>query len=63
MSFGADIAEFVNQQLHHFGFNTEYIVSELIVSVLIFLFFIMVGWIVYRLFEHYLVGFAHKTKE
>ena len=62
MSFGADIAEFVNQQLHHFGFNTEYIVSELIVSVLIFLFFILVGWIVYRLFEHYLVGFAHKTK-
>jgi len=62
MSLGADLAEFVNQQLHNLGVNTDYLISELIVSALIFIFFIFVGWIVYRLFESYLIGFAHKTK-
>jgi small-conductance mechanosensitive channel len=62
MSLGADLAEFVNQQLQQIGVNTDYLISELLVSTLIFIFFIILGWIVYRVFERYLIGFAHKTK-
>jgi small-conductance mechanosensitive channel len=62
MSLGADIAEFVNQQLQRIGIETDYLISELIVSALIFIFFLFVGWLVYRIFERYLIGLAHKTK-
>jgi small-conductance mechanosensitive channel len=62
MSLGADLTDFVHNQLQQLGFSTDYLVSELIVSTLIFLFFIIIGYIVYHIFERYLVGLAHKTK-
>ncbi|MBU0498223.1 MAG: mechanosensitive ion channel family protein [Candidatus Thermoplasmatota archaeon] len=62
MTLGADIAHFIHQQLRNIGINIDYLFSELLVSILIFIFFIFIGWIVYTVFEQYLVGFAHKTK-
>jgi small-conductance mechanosensitive channel len=62
MSIGADISQFINDQLGQAGINVSPLVSEIIVSVGIFLFFLLIGWIVYTIFERYFTRWAKKTK-
>jgi len=57
MSIGASIAEFITEQ-----FNISPLAGEIIVSVMMFILAIIVGWIVYHIFERYLTRWAEKTK-
>ncbi|MBN2603390.1 MAG: mechanosensitive ion channel family protein [Candidatus Thermoplasmatota archaeon] len=62
MSIGADLSQFINDQLGKAGINVAPVVSEIIVSVGIFLVSLLVGWIVYSIFERYFSLWAKKTK-
>lgn len=62
MSLGADLASFFNEQLQKAGLNVQPLIGEIIVSILIFAVFIILGWIVYHIFERYLTRWAKKTK-
>jgi small-conductance mechanosensitive channel len=62
MSIGTDLAEFINQQLRQTGFDVDPIVGEIIVSAIIFIISISVGWIIYHIFERYFTKWAEKTK-
>jgi small-conductance mechanosensitive channel len=62
MSLGADLASFINEQLQRAGLNVQPIVGEIIVSILIFVGFLIIGWIVYHIFERYLSRWAKATK-
>ncbi len=62
MSLGASLAEFFNEQLGKIGIDTSPLIGEIIVSIMIFAIFIILGWIVYRIFERYFTKWAKKTK-
>jgi small-conductance mechanosensitive channel len=62
MSIGADISQFINDQLGKAGINVSPLVSEIIVSFGIFVVSLLVGWIVYHIFERYFTRWAKKTK-
>ena len=62
MSLGASLAEFFNEQLGEVGIDTSPLIGEIIVSIMIFAIFIILGWIVYRIFERYFTKWAKKTK-
>ncbi len=62
MSLGASLAEFFNEQLGKIGIDTSPLVGEIFVSIVIFAIFIILGWIVYRIFERYFTKWAKKTK-
>jgi small-conductance mechanosensitive channel len=62
MSLGASLAEFFNEQLGKIGIDTSLLVGEIFVSIVIFAIFIILGWIVYRIFERYFTKWAKKTK-
>jgi small-conductance mechanosensitive channel len=56
------LAEFFNEQLGRIGIDGSPLIGEIIVSVMIFAIFILLGWIVYRIFESYFTKWAKKTK-
>jgi small-conductance mechanosensitive channel len=62
MSIGAELAQFFNEQLETIGIPMTPLIGEMIVSIGIFIFAIFVGWIVYHIFERYLMRWAKKTK-
>ncbi len=62
MSIGANLAEFMNNLLERAGINTNPIVGEILVSIMIFVGSAIAGWIVYRIFERYFTRWAEKTK-
>jgi len=62
MSLGVSLAEFFNEQLGKIGIDTSPLIGEIIVSIMIFAIFIILGWIVYRIFERYFTKWAKKTK-
>ena len=62
MSMGANLAEFMNNLLEQAGINTNPIVGEILVSILIFIGSVITGWIVYRIFQRYFTRWAEKTK-
>jgi len=62
MSIGANLADFFNNQLEQVGINTSPLIGEVIVSAMIFAISIIVGWIVYHIFERYFARWAKKTK-
>ena len=62
MSMGANLAEFMNTLLKRAGINTNPIVGEIIISILIFVGSVIAGWIVYRIFQRYFTRWAEKTK-
>jgi len=62
MNVGANLSEFFNSQLEQFGINTSPLIGEIIVSAIIFAISIIIGWIVYHIFERYFTRWAKKTK-
>lgn len=62
MEITAYAAEMINRFLERLGIKTTPLVGELIVSILIFLASLIVGWSIYRFFEKYLLKWAEKTK-
>jgi len=66
MSYGADIAkginDFINEHFLGEGEHVQSIVGEVIASLIMFIGFIIAGWIVYHVFEHYFTRWAKKTK-
>ena len=62
MSLGASLTEFFNNLLGEVGIDTSPLIGEIIVSIMIFAIFIILGWIVYRIFERYFTKWAKKTK-
>jgi len=62
MSLGLSLAEFFNEQLGKIGIDTSPLIGEIIVSIMIFAIFIILGWIIYRIFERYFTKWAKRTK-
>ncbi len=62
MSLGASLAEFFNEQLGKIGIDISPLIGEIIISIMIFAIFIILGWIVYRIFERYFTKWAKRTK-
>lgn len=62
MSLGTNILEFINDVFNTLGVNVSPFIIQVIASVSIFLFFIIIGWIVYYIFERYFTRWAEKTK-
>ncbi len=62
MSFGANFEVFVSDFLQQIGLDVSPLVEEVISASLIFLVFLIAGWIVYHIFERYLMRWATKTK-
>lgn len=62
MSFGANIAEMINDFLRNVGINVQPYVGEVIWAILTFIIAIIIGWVVYYIFERYFAKWAKKTK-
>ena len=62
MSLGTNILEFINDVFNTLGVNVSPFIKQVIASISIFLFFIIIGWIVYHIFERYFTRWAEKTK-
>jgi small-conductance mechanosensitive channel len=62
MSLGASLTEFFNNLLGEVGIDTSPLIGEILVSIMIFAIFIILGWIVYRIFERYFTKWAKRTK-
>jgi len=62
MSIGASLSQFIDDQLGKVGINVSPIFSEIIVSVGIFVVSLLIGWLVYHIFERYFTRWAKKTK-
>lgn len=61
MEYSADLAEFLNKKLQEAGVETQPFYGELIVALLVFFIAILIGWIVYHIFERFLTRWAEKT--
>jgi len=62
MSFGADIVDGLDWFFDKLGVGASPLIKQIIASVGIFILFIIVGWIVYHVFERYFTKWAEKTK-
>jgi len=62
MEIFENLPEIINNQLRQLGLNIEPWTGEVIVAVLVFLLSILLGWIIYYVFEHYFTKWAKKTK-
>jgi len=62
MSVLSDLAGFINSELQNAGINVSPVVGEIIVSIFVFILSIIVGWVVYFIFENFLTEWAKKTK-
>jgi small-conductance mechanosensitive channel len=62
MNFGANILELIENVFTLLGIDVSPLIKQIIASVLIFLIFIIVGWIIYHIFERYFTRWAEKTK-
>jgi small-conductance mechanosensitive channel len=63
MGFGTNVLEIINFLFDEIlDIYISSLSKQLIASVGVFLLFIMIGWIVYRIFERYFIRWAEKTK-
>jgi len=62
MGFGANVLEIIDDACTLLGIDVSPLIKQAIASVGIFLLFIILGWIVYHIFERYFVRWAEKTK-
>lgn len=62
MDFGANVLEIVDNTFTLLGIDASPLIKQAIASVGIFVLFIVIGWIVYRVFERYFTRWAEKTK-
>ncbi|MFH1101077.1 MAG: hypothetical protein V1726_03470 [Methanobacteriota archaeon] len=56
------LAQFINDQLQSLGLSVHQIYGEIIASAVVFILFLILGWIVYHVFSHYFSRWAKKTK-
>ena len=54
MNIGANILEFIIGVFDTLGLNVNPLATQIFASIIIFLIFIIIGWIVYHIFERYL---------
>ncbi len=59
---GAEGVEVIHELFERAGIDITPLFEEIIVSVLIFALSIIAGWVIYRIFEHYFIKWAEKTK-
>ncbi|MEF8848667.1 MAG: mechanosensitive ion channel family protein [Candidatus Thermoplasmatota archaeon] len=57
-----DIAEWFNTLFEKAGYNVPPILGELLLALIIFIISILVGWIVYTIFEKFLIRWVKKTR-
>ncbi len=62
MQLTADLAESIDKFLEEAGFSFKPIVAEGIVAIMVFIVAILIGWVVYHIFERYFTKWATKTK-
>ena len=62
MSFGAYVLEFIDDVFTLLGIDASPLIKQIIASVGLFILFIVIGWIVYHIFERYFTRWAKKTK-
>ncbi len=62
MSMGAEGVEVIHELFERAGIDITPLFEEIIVSVLIVALSIITGWVIYRIFEHYFIKWAEKTK-
>ncbi|MCK4347133.1 MAG: mechanosensitive ion channel family protein [Thermoplasmatales archaeon] len=62
MGFGANVLEIIDDACTLLGIDVSPLIKQAIASVGIFLLFIILGWIVYHIFERYFARWAEKTK-
>ncbi len=61
MEYSADLAKFLNEKLQEAGVETQPIYGEIIVALIVFFIALLIGWIVYHIFERFLTKWAEKT--
>ena len=62
MNFGANVLEFIDNVFTLLGIDVSPFIKQIIASLGIFLLFIVIGWIIYHIFERYFTRWAEKTK-
>jgi len=62
MNFGANVLEFIDNVFTLLGIDVSPFIKQIIASLGIFLIFIVIGWIIYHIFERYFTRWAEKTK-
>jgi len=62
MNFGESLLEVIDDVFTLLGFDVSPLIKQIIASLGIFLLFIVIGWIVYHIFERYFTRWAEKTK-
>jgi len=62
MGFGADILDIMHNIFIFFGINLNSFTEQIIVSIGLFILFIIIGWIIYHIIERYFTKWASKTK-
>ena len=62
MGFGVNVLELLDDLFTLLGIDVSPLVKQVIASVGVFLLFIIIGWIVYHIFNRYFTRWAEKTK-
>jgi small-conductance mechanosensitive channel len=62
MIFELNLGEYINSLFQESGVPVNPIVGQIIATVIFFAIAVIVGWIVYHIFEHYFSRWAKKTK-
>ncbi|MBN2602625.1 MAG: mechanosensitive ion channel family protein [Candidatus Thermoplasmatota archaeon] len=62
MNMAINLGEYISRLLQENNITSDPIIGQSIAAVLIFILALIVGWIVYHLFEHYFSKWAKKTK-
>jgi small-conductance mechanosensitive channel len=62
MIFAINLWEYINTLLEQNGIHLNPVVGQAIAAVIFFALALIIGWIVYHIFEHYFTRWAKKTK-
>jgi len=62
MTFAIDLGGYINSLFQENGVQINPIVGQVIAAVIFFALAIIIGWVVYHIFEHYFTKWAKKTK-
>jgi small-conductance mechanosensitive channel len=62
MAFAINLGDYINSLLNQNGLQINPIVGQVIAAFILFALAIIIGWVVYHIFEHYFTRWAKKTK-
>lgn len=62
MMFAINLGEYINSLLQESGYQINPIIGQSIAAIIFFALAIIVGWLVYHIFEYYFTRWAKKTK-